>query len=230
MKKTLFTILAISGLALTSRAALIAHWDFDTYANGQHSVAPESSLLTSSLDVDANFPSGGSASLNSVAGTTTNDSTPETAPNAATQAMQFSGNDQNSKGFNITINAAGGGFSFVAVQYAAVRNNSGANANTWSYSLDGGSTFTAAPVQPAAVGTSYSTLVVDLTSVPQLVNFSGTLVLRNVLSGAGGGTTDFDNIQVLGQVPEPINAALALFGLAFLGVRFGRRLFATAQK
>ena len=228
MKKTLLTILAISGLALSSRAALIAHWDFDTYANGQHSVAPESSLLTSSLDVDASFPSGGSASLNSVAGTTTNDSTPETAPNAATQAMQFSGNDQNSKGFNITINSSG--FSFVQVTYAAVRNNSGANVNTWSYSLDGGTTFTAAPVQPSAVGTSYNTLTVDLTSVPELVNFSGTLVLRNVLSGAGGGDSTFDNVQVLGQVPEPINAALALFGLVFLGVRFGRRLLGAAQK
>jgi hypothetical protein len=63
------------------------------------------------------------------------------------------------------------------------------------------------------------------------LNGASTIFLRNtLLGGSSGGTSDFDNIQVLAQIPEPINVALALFGLGFVGLRFGRRLCSFVRK
>jgi hypothetical protein len=180
MKKTLLTIIAISGLAMPTRAALIAHWDFDFYANNQATVSAEADSAQAS------------ATLN--------------------------------------FDLSGTGLSFFTVTYAAQQSGNGNNLNQWSWSLTGlaGSFTDAGPV--ANIPTSAATITVDFSSVSQL-NGASTIFLRNtLLGGSSGGTSDFDNIQVLAQIPEPINVALALFGLGFVGLRFGRRLCSFVRK
>jgi hypothetical protein len=226
MKKTLLTIIAISGLAMPTRAALIAHWDFDFYANNQATVSAEadSAQASATLNFDPSFST---AKLISIPGTTVND--PNIASPAGTQAMRVDGKDGNNNGF-FTLALSGTGLSFFTVTYAAQQSGNGNNLNQWSWSLTGlaGSFTDAGPV--ANIPTSAATITVDFSSVSQL-NGASTIFLRNtLLGGSSGGTSDFDNIQVLAQIPEPINVALALFGLGFVGLRFGRRLCSFVRK
>src|SRR4029453_2840468 len=105
MKKTLLTIIAISGLALPTRAALIAHWDFDFYANNQATVPAEadSAQTTASFAFDPSFST---AKLLSIPGTTVND--PNTGSPAGTQAIRVDGKDGNNNGF-FTLSLSGTG-------------------------------------------------------------------------------------------------------------------------
>jgi len=50
-------------------------------------------------------------------------------------------------------------------------------------------------------------------------------------SSGAAGLLEFDNVAINGvlAIPEPINVALAVFGLAFCGIKFGRRLFRAAR-
>ena len=220
MKKTLLAIFALTALTATTQAALIAHWGFDTYTSGDYGpVLPNDGLQgTAGLTVDSvNVPAN---KLNSVAGTTLND--PRTPPNAS-QAMQFQGQKANS-GF-ITIHLSGTGMDSFTLTYAALRTQSGPENNQWSYSVDGGASFSTVGVgQPGAIGTTYSILTVDFTGVTAL-NGAGDILLRGTPTNAGGGNADYDNFQVMAAVPEPVNVALALFGLGIVGLKFGRRLF-----
>src|SRR4030095_15198169 len=95
MKKTLLTIIAISGLALPTRAALIAHWDFDFYANNQAIVPAEADSAQTSASF-AFDPSFSTARLLSIPGTTVND--PNTGSPAGTQALRGDGKDGDKHG------------------------------------------------------------------------------------------------------------------------------------
>src|SRR5262245_37917704 len=131
MKKTLLTIIAISGLALPTRAALIAHWDFDFYANNQATVPAEADSLQTSASLGFD-PSFSTAKLISIPGTTVND--PNIASPAGTQAMRVDGKDGNNNGF-FTLSLSGTGRSFFTVTYAAQQSGNGNNQNQWSWSL-----------------------------------------------------------------------------------------------
>ena len=97
--------------------------------------------------------------------------------------------------------------------------------NYWSYSINGGA-YTALPgVATAASGT----VTVDLSGAASFLNGATTINFMNVLVNAGGsGTISFDNIQIE-AVPEPINVALALFGVLAVGGTTAHRFMAARK-
>ena len=222
MKKILLAIVALTTFTAATQAALIAHWGFDTYTSADYGpVSPEDGLqLTANITVDPSVPAN---KLTSQPGTTLND--PRAVP-AASQAIQFKGPQANS-GF-ITIHLSGSGLSTFFLTYAATRSQSGPQDNHWTYSIDGGATFTDVGVgQPplGSIGTTYSVLTVDFAGISALDGAGDILLHGTFVSNPGGGTDDYDNFQILAQVPEPVNVALALFGIGIVGLKFGRRLF-----
>src|SRR5262249_38344148 len=153
MKKILLTVIALSTLAVTSQAALVAHWGFDgfTVTSPPRVISPnDGSQLTSTLTIDATIPNN---KLASVAGTTLND---PRVPASASQAVEFQGAVASASG--LTIHLSGTGLSTFLVTYAAQRTSSGATANTWSWSTDGTTFSTTGVTQPGAVGTAFATL------------------------------------------------------------------------
>jgi len=62
-----------------------------------------------------------------------------------------------------------------------------------------------------------------------LDGFAASIWFRNTFTVDGDARFfEFDNLQVT-AVPEPINVALACFGLAFVGLTFGRRIYSMAR-
>ena len=226
MKKILLTIAVLITLTVTTQAALIAHWGFDGYTSGDFGpLSPDEGLqLGATITVDATVPAN---KLNSVPGTTLND--PRAVP-MASQAMQFKGPHANS-GF-INIHLSGVGLSTFFLSYAAMKSQSGPQDNHWTYSIDGGLTFSDVGVgQPANLITgTYSVLNVNFGGVTALDGAADILLHGTFVNVPGGGTADYDNFQILASIPEPVNVALALFGIGVVGLRFGRRLLTFVRR
>ena len=227
MKKILLTIVALTTLAATTQAALIAHWGFDSYTSGDFGpVSPEDGLqLTANITIDPAVPAN---KLNSVAGTTLND--PRVTPSAS-QAVSFKGPHANS-GF-ITIHLSGTGLSTFFLTYAAQRTQSGPHDNHWSYSIDGGTTFTDVGVGQMPVDSitsTYSIQTINFAGITALDGAADILLHGTFVTNPGGGSADYDNFQILASIPEPVNVALALFGIGIVGLKFGRRLFSFVRR
>jgi hypothetical protein len=225
MKKTLLTIVALTTLVASTQAALIAHWGFDSFTGSPlpRSLSPEDGLQTSAtlvVDPVALVPEN---KLASVTGTTVND--PRGTP-AASFAIEFQGQTGNNNGY--TLHLSGLVRSDFFVTYTAQATAGGTAQNTWSWSINGTTFSTVGVTQPGVIGLTYSTFTVDFSGVTAL-NGATDVYLRSIGSG-GGNNSDYDNIQVLAQIPEPINVALALFGLGFVGLKFGRRLFSFVRR
>src|SRR5439155_1318793 len=96
------------------------------------------------------------------------------------------------------------GFQDPVLTYETTRNNNGFNSNQWSYSTNGGASFTnfGVPVNPSntPINTfNAGTLVTrDFTGVGALAN-QASVILRYTVGGASGGggaSNDIDNIQI----------------------------------
>lgn len=99
--------------------------------------------------------------------------------------------------------------------------------NHGSTSLDGTSYTTTDLTQPGGLTTSFASYTVDFSGISALNG--ATSVYFEVTGGEnGGGDFTFDNFLV-SAVPEPVNMALALFGLGFVGVAVGRRFYVRLQ-
>ncbi len=98
---------------------------------------------------------------------------------------------------------------------------------TWDYSINNGSYIPLSTSSLLPMGSKSQ----DLLSINLSAN--QTLNLRFTLSGAeakrGASVISFDNFQVA-AVPEPVNMALAGFGLIALGAGVGRRFYAKTRK
>ena len=209
MKKTLLTIVALTTLVASTQAALIAHWGFDTFTwnpagGSSRTISPEDGIQTSAtftIDPVALIPDN---KIASVTGTTVND--PRGTP-AASFAVEFQGQSGNNNG--VTIHLSGTQRSFFFVTYAAKSSQGGTAANTWSWSTDG-TTFSQLGVTqpPGTIGTTFTTFTVDFSAVSALNAGTATDVYLRAVGAGGGNNSDYDNIQVLAQVPEPINVAL----------------------
>ncbi len=114
--------------------------------------------------------------------------------------------------FTIQIN--GTSLSGFQVTYDGIV-SSGTAGPFWSWSTDN-TTYTALATQPGAMTTTWGSFTADFSGISQLNNSSTVYFRDNQVNGA-----TFDNISV---VPEPINAALVLFGLCIGSVGIGRRL------
>jgi hypothetical protein len=230
MKKILLTIVTLTTLVASTQAALIAHWGFDTFTwnpagGSSRTISPEDGIQTSAtftIDPVALIPDN---KIASVTGTTVND--PRGTP-AASFAIEFQGQTGNNNG--ATIHLSGIQRSFFFVTYAGKASAGGTSQNTWSWSTDGTTFSTVGVTQPGVIGLTYSTFTVDFSAVSALNTGTATDIYLRAVGAGGGNNTDYDNIQVLAQIPEPINVALALFGLGFVGLKFGRRLFSFVRR
>jgi hypothetical protein len=200
------------GAALTTQGGLIAAWTFDTQIDPPTGLAPNS-------DVTYN-PSGVSASLTGVGGAVAGIST---VNKGSTDLNDPRGTPANPNyclavgvlsGF-VTIQVNAAGLSAFSLSYAAVDlNPGGGSLQDWKWSTDG-VTYTGLPDSSS---TGINTLTWSLNSVNFNSASGSTLYFQDTLSGF----VAFDNFQ-LTAVPEPINYALAVFGLCVGGICFGRR-------
>jgi hypothetical protein len=200
------------GATLTTQGGLIAAWTFDSQ------VTP--SGLAPNNDVTYN-PSGVSASLTAVGGVASIGNTPTVGATTlndprGTPITAFALAVGFSPSSTVTIQVANPtGLSGFSLSYAAADLN-GAGTQDWKWSTDG-ITYNGLPDAGASLGINTSTW--SLNSV-NFNNASGsTLFFQNTVAA---GFVGFDNFQVT-AVPEPINYALAGFGLCVGGISFGRR-------
>ena len=214
MKKILLTIVVFTSLAMTTQAALLAHWSFDSYAGGIAALRPDDGNQLG----DTFTPGNGTGTPTFTAGIGTPLNDPRSLP--ATPSINVgAGTAANGSTFTIQVN--GVGYSAFTVSFEVNKSGSGVKDFTWAYST--GSGFTDITPQ-SATASGYQVLTFNFSGVTALNNAS-SIFLRATLNGAtgSGSTTDFDNFQV-NAVPEPVNVALVLFGLGVVGMKFGRRL------
>lgn len=121
-------------------------------------------------------------------------------------------------------------FSDINVAYSARNQGSAAAAISWSYSLDGGSTFTpiaGSSTAFAASQASFAVYTADFSSVAALEGVSSLLIGLDYSETAAGASVFLDNVAIYGTafaspIPEPSSFA-ALAGLAGLGLAASRR-------
>jgi hypothetical protein len=202
-------LVAIFLASSPSQAALIAYWNFNSYAGADTPQTADSGLGTLSF---AGFTGTDSANQ---AGATVNSRNGDPAG----EALALIGSDNN--GDSIVIQVGGLGLSDFVITYATRRTSTGFTTHTWAYSTDGinytdfGSVgFTADSV--------FELKTVDMSSISALDN-QATVFFRDTLSGATStsGNNRFDNIAVE-AVPEPTTVALGIFAFGLLAISGGR--------
>ena len=214
----LLLLLSSSG----ANAALIAYWNFDNYTDTASATTIPASAGVGTLAITG-FPDGDLFREN---GTTTNETIPaDLLTNDALQLRNPAGNngDYLQLAFSLT------GFQDPVLTYVTKKSDlNGYDINQWSYSTDGGTSFTnfGAAVDPVTIATTSwtGTLVTrDFTGVGALTNQT-SVILRYTFNGGSGAAARnaIDNIQINATtVPEPSTCALLSLGL--FGLVLSRR-------
>lgn len=225
-RMTVLTVGLVSLAAtLTSQGALITTWDFTGFVGGaQGAVVNYPSPGYTTKD-----PSVSSASLaaNPLAKTTVQ----ALNPGYSGISMRFTeSNNGHSLGGNfiLTITPATG-YTLSAFSITYYARSSIATSDTWAYSVNGGSSWTSASAQPVNIsaGNTWNQYTVNFTAFSVS---SGSVQFRDLFTSTSQGTADFDNINLYATVvPEPVNVALAAFGLCVVGVGVGRRIYLRAR-
>ncbi|MGF1531344.1 MAG: PEP-CTERM sorting domain-containing protein [Puniceicoccaceae bacterium] len=211
---------------------IIAYWD----QNSNDLPAGGFGFTTSSFPQDADLGNGTLTiggvsfavnagdvytSIQSFGGTTVN------AQGGAPAGGSFSpqgGQDNENNGMYFDLNVDLGLWEGITVSWAQRGTSSGFTDRQFSYSVDGGVSFTDVGSDTGALGSAFTLQSYDLTSVTALNGASNT-VFRVTLDGATGasGNNRFDNILVGGtQIPEP-SATFLVLGAAGLAVLRRRR-------
>ncbi|MCC5841095.1 MAG: PEP-CTERM sorting domain-containing protein [Opitutales bacterium] len=131
------------------------------------------------------------------------------------------GADLSNNGMHIDFAISTVGFTDLAISWAQRGTAGGFASRQFSYSADGGSSFTEFALSTGALG-DWTIQSYDL-SLVETVNNNPNVVLRITLDGAIGATGNnrFDNIHIT-AIPEPSTYA-AFAGLAVLGLVLVRR-------
>ncbi len=192
--------LLLLGATLTSQAGIIALWTFDGGSTGV-----DQNPVT--LNTDPNYQNG--ASLSSSVSISTlflgsPSGDPRTSPGSPNYGIAQTGG-------TLTLLISGNGFSGFQLAYQALDGGSGAQ--SWQWSSDNSSWNSPVSASLPISGAGWSADTVDFSGAS-----GSNIYFRNTI----GGTVGFDNIQIT-AVPEPINYALAAFGLCVGGISFGRR-------
>ena len=213
--------LVLSGVNST-KATLIANWNFNALASGTASSSITASHGAGSLDLsqlnnnaDANIDGSGSGQN-------------EFGSDVAGKALALqAGSSEVENGKSIVFSLNMSGCQNLGLTYATVRSSTGFDGQNWSYSTDGGAHFSSDGLVGSSISVpaSYSTELVNFSSVSALNNNSSILI-ELTISGATGasGSDHFDNIQfnadTITAVPEPpgwgVIAAVGLLGVGGL--------------
>ena len=213
--------LILSGVNST-KATLIANWNFNALASGTAPSSITASHGAGSLDLsqlnksaDANIDGSGS-SLN------------EFGSDVVGKALALqAGSSEVENGKSIVFSLSMSGCQNLGLTYATTKSGTGFDGQNWSYSTDGGAHFSSDGLVGSSISvpTSYSTELVNFSSVSALNNNSSILI-ELTISGATyfSGSDHFDNIQfnadTITAVPEPpgwgVIAAIGLLGVGGL--------------
>ena len=206
------------GATLTTHGGLIAAWTLEGNNTTQltSGISPNTDVTYDPGYVTGTLTGAGYANMGVVSAGVNTLNDPRTTP--VNSANVIYGGNLGSGPMTLTIqlnNAAG--LSGFIITYAAANVSSGTQLWEWSQN---GSSWNSPDSSTLSLGSSWSVNTVDFnTASPSL---SGTIFFRNTVNSGSVGLAAFDNFQVT-AVPEPINYALAAFGLCVGGICFGRR-------
>lgn len=213
--------LAACALCLSSAEATlnVGYWTFPTTAGP---LTPDAGSMPA--NVTATMTLSGTASYTH-AGTTLND--PAASP-VASQALQLY-NSTTAPVLTIKLTGTGlSGLSSYVLTYAAESASASTTSRsiTWAYSLNN-TTWTT--LQTDTVTTGSFKVYTDNFSGLTALNGATTIYFRGTFGATTGTGAYFDNIHIT-AVPEPVNCALAGFGLIFVGGSAGRFYFARRHR
>ena len=193
------TVVGVLGFeASSASAALLAYWDFNV--GGVGGTAQTANTAPTSLAATTGSGTltytGTSTAPSYFSGTTVNGVTGETAgsaysPVGGTQSGSVYANNGSAIQFSLSLT----GYTAPVVTYATQRTSTGFTTQAWSYSTDGGTTFTTL-TSITSIPTAFATQTIDFSGVSALANLS-TALFRVTLTGAtaAAGNNRFDNIQ-----------------------------------
>lgn len=239
MKKTvrILSAVTICALATSQAGAAIALWDFENLANST-ALAPGNTRVnttaytsgTTSYGVNQANLSTFAATPSLTAGIAHGNQNGNMAAVTGTPstAMQFNpaatGNNQTINLATLTLTfqlASGVSMSGGSLTLQYNYNASAASTGSMAWTLNGTGTAVNVSVGSGSGWQSSGSVTFNNVNVVS----GGSFTLNEAFSGfATGETLAFDNISItsLTPVPEPITYALALFGVAFVGVGAGR--------
>jgi len=217
------TVLAtFAVLTLSCRASIIAQWSFNSAADtdvDNQALAPDSSSFANSVSLTPH------AGGNKVTASTTGAELKYLGDGTGGGSSQL-----NVSTFVIALTPTTS-LSQFSITYVVKNTAGGPTSITWSRT--GGSGTVTITVSPNQTTTPISTTFTSYTAT-----FSGLTAGSGVPltftadfdgASANNGSILFDSVQV-DAVPEPANAALALFGLGFAGIAVGRRVYKRIRK
>ena len=207
-----------------ANATLIAYWNFDNYTDTASATTIPASAGVGTLTING-FPDGDLFREN---GTTINETVPaDLLTNDAISLRNPAGNN----GDYLQLAFSLIGFQDPVLTYVTKKSDlNGYDINQWSYSTDGGTSFTnfGAAVDPVLIATTSwtGTLVTrDFTGVGALTNQTSVILRYTFNGGVGSAARNaIDNIQINATtfiVPEPSTCALLSLGL--FGLVMSRR-------
>ena len=218
---TVFCLICVTSL---TKADLIADWNFNASFSGT-SISATHGLGT--LDLSGLYNTS-DATYSSSGGSGQNEYSSDLSGGALyIQAGTKTGSIYPENGKSIIFSITTLGYQNIILTYAASGASTSFTTQTWSYSTDGGNSYSSSGISgsPVSVPASYTTETVDFSSVTALNNDSSTVFIELTLSGATAtsGSDHFDNIQFNGTLslsPEPATwgaiSALGLLGICGL--------------
>jgi hypothetical protein len=215
LKSLLLVTLAAGAAISQSQAALVAYWNFNALSISTASV-PGTGGVPTSIPADSGS---GTLSLanwtglvDDFAGTTIN------ALNSDLAGATLSPVSDTGNGSHVDLIVSTTGVTDIKITFATRGTSTGFTIGLWSYSTDGGTSFTAAGLpNTATASTTFALATADFSGITAVENASN-VIFRYTLDGATGasGNNRIDNIQI-NAIPEPAAALLgALGGLVLL--------------
>ena len=209
----------ILSLADAGRAGLIAYWDYSSqiYGPAPASIAASDGAQAGAASIDVSHFSVNSDANIDVTCTTKN----ELAGDSTAYALALkggTGEDENGKSIIFSLSMTGD--KNLVLTYATERSSTGFTGQNWSYSTDGGASYTS--FSSISAPGSYATETLNFSTVPA-INNSSSVLFELTFSGATSstGSDHLDNIQFnadpIPAVPEPAESG-TISALGLLGI------------
>jgi hypothetical protein len=209
----------ILSLVDSGKAGLIAYWDFSnqTYGPAPAAIAASDGAQTGTASIDLSHISASYDANIDVTTTTKN----EIAGDYTEYALALKGGtSDNENGKSILFSLSMTGDKNLVLTYATERSSTGFTGQNWSYSTDGGASYTS--FSSISAPGSYATETVNFSTVPA-INNSSSVLFELTFSGATSstGSDHLDNIQFnadpIPAVPEPAESG-TISALGLLGI------------
>lgn len=234
-KKTVAQSAVIAALSLSTQMVqaqqtVVSYYDFGTQTSG--SVAPSTFTptagngtltlvgFTANPTPASNAAFFGGTTLNAQPGSMAGSALALLGGTAITGPPASAGN--NGGYIQFTVNTTG--VTGIGVSFATQRTSTGFNSDVFSYSTDGGATFT--PFSTYTPPSAFAVQSFDLSSITALDNNAND-VFRITFNGAtsASGNNRIDNLLVatIAPAPEPGGMASLLIGFGALGLLIARR-------